>query len=304
MAIDLSGSLPQLINAVASVYAKTGEIGIVSGSLPSFEIAVSGETHYTTLTADLPGLSGELTGFSNRFGRVSGDLPNFSGSIAGATDKIARVSGQLPLFTGAVRAVLSRGGAIVGELPLFTGRLAGHFIATGGIAGALPGFSVLSSLTASGARHVVVMNTSHHGVTEYDAFPFESLVEFEGSYYGLTGSGWYLLGGDTDAGAEIAASFTTGDMSYNNGEEMRLLDAKLTARSVEQVKLSVAYDDQTGYDYYEDGDTSGAVKSVRFVPGKGAKGRTVRLTVENTNGGSLEAKQLIMTVADLSRGGR
>lgn len=249
-------------------------------------------------TADVPNFVAVSDPVTRILAPDCADVPRFFATTGRTASFRVPDSASVPRFRGSTGKAASFSAPDCADVPR-------HYALVNGFATILlPDSEVIPIFSVWGTRYVVVMNALHHGVTEYDDFPFESLVEFEGSCYGLTGSGWYILGGDTDDGAEIAASFATGDMNYNNGEEMRLLDAKLTARSAEQVKLTVAYDDETGYDYYEGGDPSGEVKSIRFVPGKGAKGRAVRLTIENTNGGRLEAKQLIMTVADLSRGGR
>lgn len=259
-------------------------------------------TEWNTLacwdTADVPNFVAVSDPVTRILAPDCSDVPRFFATTGRAASFRVPDSTSIPRFRGSTGKAASFSAPDCADVPR-------HYVLVNGFATILlPDSEVIPIFSVWGPRYVVVMNALHHGVTEYENFPFESLEEFEGRYYGLTGSGWYILGGDTDDGAEIAASFATGDMNYNNGEEMRLLDAKLTARSAEQVKLTVAYDDETGYDYYEGGDPSGEVKSIRFVPGKGAKGRAVRLTIENTNGGSLEAKQLVMTMADLSRGGR
>jgi hypothetical protein len=61
------------------------------------------------------------------------------------------------------------------------------------------------------------MNAATRGLSSYSQFPFNSLAEFNGQYYGAADGGLYRLDGDTDAGDEIIWRIRTGMSNLGTG---------------------------------------------------------------------------------------
>jgi hypothetical protein len=122
---------------------------------------------------------------------------------------------------------------------------------------------------AEGDFQAWVLNAETLGVTRYENFPFNSLVEHDGRTWGVTETGLYELTGDDDAGEPIAAWLRTGMLDFGTGAQMTCPRAYLYMQSDRSAILRTLVD-QAGRRRHVD-------YTVAFRPGDALRARTVEL---------------------------
>jgi len=153
--------------------------------------------------------------------------------------------------------------------------------------GGSEGYSITLMETGDG------LTTATSRLTQY---PFERIVRFGSTYFGITPAGIYQLGGDTFAGVPIVAVIThpPHDFSGALGRSAERAQQKIkTMRSImltghvpASVQVTVAVDDDLtssgAYSYTpEPTDTA---RNHRIEVGRGLEGRYIAMSLTNPNG--------------------
>ena len=215
------------------------------------------------------------------------------GSFLGArVDELSRVADALtPLFR--LGATISEG-ATLGELAsgsllvnialaegvsfeddnllqlIFDGRIAEGVDITAGY------------VAPSGAFTSWAINTRTTGITEYQNFAFDSLIQFGRKSLGANASGLYELDGDTDAGDPIIASFLSGFMQLGGSHFKAFKAAYLgVATPGGQFMLKLITGEGATYVYTV---TARPMHTTRVNFGKGLRNRYFRFELQNIDG--------------------
>lgn len=155
-----------------------------------------------------------------------------------------------------------------------------------------------------------VCNTETRAQWQYTHWPFNSMCEFEGRYYGAQDDGIYDLTGDTDAGEDIKARIRLGlsDMGIRREKRMPSLYLSYTATDCLVLKAIVAEIDGTRSEYWYRlvPRGGGELREGRIKLGRGLKAVLYDFIIENVNGGdfALDALEFFPLVLDRRVKGR
>lgn len=150
----------------------------------------------------------------------------------------------------------------------------------------------------SGTYRVVSINLSNGAVTEYESYEFNSLIEWNGRYYGADATGIHLLEGSADGAVAIAAYAKTGITDHGVGEAKNVGEAYISGDFVKAVFSLFLDEGETEYTY----DVKGGSFDAHKVPtGRGAKARYFQYGIANKDGGELEVDEIDVAVNALTR---
>ncbi|MGE0383407.1 MAG: hypothetical protein AB7Q97_01670 [Gammaproteobacteria bacterium] len=292
IAIDAGVRLPP-----AALGAFTLDAGV---RLPRYEF---GELAVFTgsFAESLPAITGALTGRQGYGGSILASLPALTATGSGFLALVGQFSARLPAITATNQGAQTYVGTLTARLPAHTLTAVGALHVVASIAATLPRLLArLTSGTIDTAELVVVVNLMTDAVTEYELFDFNSFAEHGGRLYGANGSGIYLLEGDDDAGADIAAHFTTARTDHGDPRAKRVTDAYIAGESDAAIKLTVTIDGDS-YDFLLRADQYDTFDVIKTNLGKGAKGRFWQYTVANTLGAGMSVHDLGVELAVLPR---
>lgn len=143
------------------------------------------------------------------------------------------------------------------------------------------------------------VNLDNGASTEYHSYPFESMANIGGRYFGAAFEGLYELTGDTDAGAPIEAKFDIGRKDFGNRQLKRIEQIYLGITSKGQMMVKVTAEGASyTYPMREFGEH---IQTQRVTPGKGMRANYFGFEVGNTAGCEFEITSLDMMVAESAR---
>ena len=152
--------------------------------------------------------------------------------------------------------------------------------------------------------HGWVVNTQNAAFSEYQNFPFNSLVEYGGRYYGLASDGLYLLDGPTDEGAEITAAVKTGLLDMGTHYLKDAKAAHLGYNSTGELVLKVVTTDageKVEHWYKMKPADAEEVRDGRVVIGRGMRARYWQFELVNVAGADFEIDDVTLMYQVLSR---
>lgn len=149
--------------------------------------------------------------------------------------------------------------------------------------------AAVTLLLDSGAYVAWTYNMQSAGVTRYENYPFNSFAKIGAEYYGLTSTGLYRLGGDTDDGVPIKAKIRLGMTDMGTRKMKRLPEVFMGYTGDGRMVLRMIYvDDKTGEkvgaDYLMKPRPAGSKRESRFEPGKGLVAVDFDFELENLDG--------------------
>ena len=147
----------------------------------------------------------------------------------------------------------------------------------------------------------IVMNTRNDAITEYQNYGFNSYAEINGSYYGASSSGLYLLDGDDDDGTNIDWSFKTGQMDNKSPFMKQLPEIVLGLRSNGSIRVRVHKDDNEYFDYTLPAINTETIRQHRVQPGRGMRSRYFSVELQGIANSTLELDSLQMNTSKTSR---
>jgi hypothetical protein len=156
-----------------------------------------------------------------------------------------------------------------------------------------------NALDADAVFYGWVLNAATEAASRYEGFNFNSLCEIDASrYLGASSAGIHELGGETDAGTEIAAFVLSGLEDFKSDYQKRVPDAYIAAESDGKLTLKVTADGVT--DTYSLSE-SGTLKNRKVPLGKGRKGRYWQLEIANQDGAGFTLDKVSLNAEVLSR---
>lgn len=143
------------------------------------------------------------------------------------------------------------------------------------------------------------VNLDNGASTEYRSYPFETVANIGGRYFGAAFDGLYELSGDTDAGAPIEAKFDIGRKDFGNNQLKRVDQIYLGITSKGQMFVKVSAEGASyTYPMREFGEH---IQTQRVTVGKGMRANYFGFEIGNTAGCEFEITSLDMMVAESAR---
>lgn len=255
-------------------------------------------------SAALTAPAGRAAGY---FGSVISVSVSGSPTVAatGTTGALGRAEITAPLFDLSIRATAQNHGSAVLAAP--TGRLA----TTGAAWLVAPG----ATLTAIGTAVVAVsyeayaLNLNHRNpdspdeLTRYTNYPFDRIVRYENSYFGMNATGLYLLEGTTDFAdptpTKVQWGFKTGLTDFDSPNLKTVNWAYFGGRMAPAATISIHYGD-TGEQNYAYSTPRGAeAQNYRQPFGRGIKSRYYAVEAEGS--GALSIDSMMFDIASMAR---
>lgn len=146
---------------------------------------------------------------------------------------------------------------------------------------------------------VWVVNTSNNASSRYEQYGFNSFFTRAGKAYGVANDGIYLLEGDTDNGAQIAALADFGRSNFGSPQLKSIANVYLGVGSDNTLYLKV---DADGREYiYEMRDSSLELKNHRVDLGRGLRGNNWNMTLINRDGADFKLASVVFEPMPLPR---
>jgi hypothetical protein len=135
-------------------------------------------------------------------------------------------------------------------------------------------------------------------MTRYTNYPFDRIVRYKNSYFGMNSTGLYLLEGTTDNGTaisyEVKTAMTDFDSPQKKTVEMAYFGARFGAATI---SLHVGESGTESYSYTT--PRGAAAQNYRQAFGRGIKSRYYALSVAGSETFSLDT--LTLNIAELAR---
>lgn len=150
-----------------------------------------------------------------------------------------------------------------------------------------------------------MLNAGNKAASSYTNYPFNSLAQFDGRYFGMADDGLYELVGTTDNGAQITATLRTGLMNFGTSAFKSLPAVYVGAKTDGTFVFKVTTTSETGskrqYWYTSVARTANAVREHRITPGKGLSSVYWQFELETVDGADLLLDTLALVPMTLNR---
>lgn len=323
----------------ATAHDATGERAF-NGTLPSLGLTAFGGA---TAKLTAPALSFSITGRATIMASAPLTLPALSLSAAGRTAGQAAAALQLPAiragaFSGAVASVTIGGvtltssataggaGRATVTLPLFeltagaTRQRSGsanvslpalRMATTGAAQIVIPGprLTVIGTATVAVTYEAYALNLKHQNaespdeLTHYTNYPFDRIVRYQNSYFGVNATGLYLLEGPTDFAEptpqKVVWSFKTCMTDFETPNLKTVNWAYFGGRMGPAATVSIHYGDIGEQSYAYTTPRGASAQNYRQAFGRGIKSRYYALEAEGD--GELSLDSLLFDIAKMAR---
>lgn len=266
-------------------------------SAPSAKLAAVA-TAPNVLAAALSPKIGQIRAFTGAFAKLTApSSPILSASVTAGS--VLRATVMAPLFD--LQATASRQNSLSARLLAPMGRL---------LPGAVARLTApMGQLTAIGSAVITVtyeayaLNLKHNAettdeLTRYTNFPFDRIVRYENSYYGMNSTGLYLLEGDTDfaepAPTPIPWSWKTTMTDFGTTQLQTVRWAYFGGRMAPAAQIAIHFGDTASesYAYSTPRDTS--AQNYRQEFGRGIKSRYYAFSGQGSGELSLDSINFII----------
>lgn len=144
-----------------------------------------------------------------------------------------------------------------------------------------------------------VLNANTYAASRYSGFNFNSFCQYQGRYYGCADDGVHSLDSSDDAGANIDAFISTGNIKPFGNSMARVFDAYLLVKNDGKMQVRVVSQGQI-YTYPVE-TFSSFHKESRIKLGKGAKSVIWRFEIGNQNGADFDIESFKIYPIELTR---
>ena len=286
-------SLAILTGTSASSTGITGGVGNGTAEIIGMQ-ALSADRPYAGSEATLDGLGATSFTYPGGLGVIIPEIGLFDGIQSQAIYKADALFGfGLGITMGASIAANERiDFGFVLDIPVE--------LSTIDVESISPVFWFAAPLECPGAfMDAWAVNLDSGASTEYRSYPFETVANIGGRYFGAAFEGLYELAGDTDAGAPIEAKFDIGRKDFGNKQLKRIEQIYLGITSKGQMMVKVTAEGASyTYPMREFGEH---IQTQRVTPGKGMRANYFGFEIGNTAGCEFEITSLDMMVAESAR---
>lgn len=262
--------------------------------LPSLAVALDGRTAAVTRAEPLlPMLTAQ--GYSGAVCSVT--IGNLTLSASGTTGRVGTVQATLPLFAAVATGIIGNTASADITLPSLS-------MTTGVRAPiSLPSLSFVAIGTATVAvtYETYALNLKHTNdktndeLTRYTNFPFDRIVRYKDSYYGMNATGLYLLEGTTDGGDPIPWEVETHITDFGSPKVKTVERAYFGGRLGPDATVTLSVGEQADNSYSYTTPRGQTVQNYRQVFGKGAKARYFSIGVSGNDAFELDSLELAVT---------
>jgi hypothetical protein len=221
-------------------------------------------------------------GYAGNTGEFNGVYSGYSMSATGTQRNFAVVRGILRGLT------VQNSGRFQRTAPRFT------LVATGHNLESTPVYEGYAVTFASGRQG------PEYATTRYATFPFERIVRFGGTYYGVATDGLFALGGDDFDGDPIISVVASAETDFGDRHQKRPVSIYLSGRMGADVDVSVT-SAEVETDTYPDRAVASGSRNHRARFGKGIKARYLAYGFTNTDGDDWELDELTPELEILRR---
>lgn len=141
-------------------------------------------------------------------------------------------------------------------------------------------------------RRVWVVNLENGAAVQYDDYGFNSFMEEDGTYYGLTEDGIYELSGSTDNGMEINSLVSFAKSDLGSKQRKGITNIYTGATSDGSLLLKITVDGGQSYIYRARSYDASSLKQHRFDTGKGLIGVYHQLELLNEDGDDFDIESI------------
>lgn len=246
----------------------------------------------------------QLAGTALADGAGAGAATLLSPQLAASGSARPYTTGAVLLAAPAVEALALAGTRASATAVLAAWSVAAAALADNSAAGAVllaaPSVDGALALRAATLYRMLVLNPRTRAVTEYDGPAANSLAWFNGEVLAATADGIMALRGDTDAGAPIAASMTSGRLDFGSDHAKRLSAGYCGYRADGALTLSLAADNGAA-SRYPLAPRGAGLHPNRTLFGRGARGRYWQWTLANSDGAAFAVDALAFDADVLAR---
>lgn len=147
----------------------------------------------------------------------------------------------------------------------------------------------------------IALNTRLLRMTAIQGWAFNSMIELNGEVLGATSTGLFVVDGDTDDGAAIAAIATTGAHDFGSDKIKRAGTLYVGYRADGDLRVRFIVDEHDDAEYVMEQPGHETLSTERVKVGKGLVGRWWQLEVTNIGGADFELDSMSLDLDDLSR---
>jgi len=279
--------------------------GQVTLSLP-ISIAASGTVGRSGLFAgEIAGLESELFGYAHAAGSIDAALEGVESNLIGTVGIAGTLDSDLGELSGSLVGTVTIVGVITGGLGELGAALAGYMPITGTINASLGilGAYMVGTAAAGDTWRVIAMNLQNGAITEYESFAFNSMIEWNGGFYGANDNGIYQLTGNDDDGADIEAYARSGRTDHGTEITKRASDVYVSAKSTTRMAFRVIADEDrdTVYEYSVPTNLHNGFDSVKSDLGRGLRARYFQYEIANVNGADFECDGFDVVINPIER---
>lgn len=249
------------------------------------------------------GLSGDL----RQDGEGDGAVSISALTLDAAATSAAAIAGAVTLDGLVLDGVAFAGNTSVGSLtlPLWSVSAGGHSSVIGSATVMLPVLALDGVLVATVAAPVftgVVLNTRTNAATTYSGGAFNSLCNFNGLVLAATSTGIVALTGDTDRGAQIDATLTSGVSDFKSDKLKRVIAGYAGYRASGDMELTLITDEHHETIYrIEPRQIASDIHPSRVKFGRGVSGLYWQWRLANKSGADFSLDSLRLDAEVLSR---
>jgi hypothetical protein len=257
-------------------------VGRVIGAFPAMRGLVRAGAHASG-AFPMPTLVAEAS--AGILARIVGFFPSPRLVAAASIGHLATVVGEFP------RVGIAQHAVVVGAFPM------PRLVAAGRVVVAIVYEAYAINLQPSaGYRESAV-----HEVTRYTGMPFNQVIRYQGRHYGIADTGIYLLGGETDAGAEIPWAWRTAVTNFGSRQQSLVREGFLNGRLGPSVKATVSIGEQADVTYPAVLERGRAGQAHRIKYGRGLKAQYWSFGLESAAGGPCDIDSMLHEPQPISR---
>ncbi len=246
------------------------------------------------LTAPRP----NLVGYGGTVCSITGPMGTLTATGTTGSTLSARITVPMAQLTATVTRQGSMSALLTAPSPRMGTTLQAYLVAPGAT------LTAIGSATITATYEAYALNLNHASetndeLTRYTNFPFTQVVRYQNSYYGVNGTGLYLLEGTTDDGTAIDWSIKTGITDFDSPQLKTVTYAYFGGRLGPGATVSIYPSEPDGQSYDYTTPRGQTAQNYRQQFGRGIKARYFAIGASGSD--SIELDTLDLTVATLKR---
>ncbi len=284
--VEASGTTTVLITVEAvmpmptvQMSGTTGSTGAAAAAMPMPTVEIRGGL---TVAAAMPMATVEMSGTTGSVASIQALMPMPTVEFITTAEAYSIIEAVMPML------VAGPYGRITAVMPMAQVR------ASGGQVFAVTYETYAVNLQPGGQAPV-------HEVGRYDGWEFDDIIRWRDAYYGVKADGWYLLGGDTDAGEPIPWAMQTAKSKLGGAQMKVVREAFVYGRVGTGFQMSASISDRstTAYEGLVQAGEHEEATRVKF--GRGLKAVYWSFGPNDPTGGPADIDTLQLDAAELQR---